>query len=85
MTNPSTQLEAPNRVRLSDLPKGSPGRVIEISGESTFCQRMRELGLIETEMVAVQDVNGSVLCKIKDSRFGISRDAAENIWVELLH
>lgn len=85
MTRETIQPEAANRLRLPDLPKGSSGRVVQVAGDPSFCQRMQELGLIEAVAVAVQEVNGSVLCKIKDSRFGISRDAAENIWVEPLN
>lgn len=71
-------------VRLPDLPLGKAGRVVRVEGDPSFCRRMKELGLIEAVAVAVQQVNGSVLCRIKNSRFGISRDAAENIWVETL-
>ncbi len=85
MTSQTTKPEALNRLRLPDLPKGSVGRVVRVAGDPSFCQRMRELGLIEAVAVAVQQVNGSVLCQIEDSRFGISRDAAENIWVEPLN
>lgn len=85
MTDRTTQAEATNRLRLPDLPRGSAGRVVQVSGDPSFCRRMQELGLMEAVAVAVQQVNGSVLCKIKDSRFGISRDAAENIWVEPLN
>ena len=70
---------------LPHLPRGTAGRVVEVSGDDSFCKRMKELGLIEEVAVAVDHVNGSVLCRIKDSRFGISRDAAENIWVEQLN
>jgi len=85
MTKQTTQPKASNRLRLPDLPRGSEGRVVQVAGDPSFCQRMRELGLIEAVAVAVQQSNGSVLCKIKNSRFGISRDAAENIWVEPLN
>lgn len=78
-------LKSSSSVQLPNLPRGTAGRVVRVAGDPSFCQRMRELGLIEAVAVGVHQVNGSVLCKIKDSRFGISRDAAENIWVEPLN
>ena len=84
MSSQASTIHASDLLRLPDLPKGVSGRVVAVSGDPSFCHRMRELGLIEAVAVAVQQVNGSVLCRIKDSRFGISRDAADNIWVEPL-
>ena|GEM_PF-6659869 len=85
MTHHTSPDETSNLLRLPDLPRGSSGRVVEVTGDSAFCQRMGELGLMEAVAVSVQHVNGSVLCKIKESRFGISRDAAKNVWVEPLN
>ncbi len=62
-------------------PCGIAARVLRLEGDDEFKNRLRELGLCESAQVSVLQVNGSVLCQVQSSRFGLSRSAAEAVIV----
>jgi Fe2+ transport system protein FeoA len=70
------------RISLSLLKKGGRGRVVALMGDATTQSRLRELGVYELAEIAVLHVNGSVLCQVNDSRFGLDRQIAESVLVE---
>ena len=66
---------------LQKWPKGLIGRVLRLEGDEDFKNRLREMGLCESAEVSVLQVNGSVLCQVQGSRFGLSRSAAEAVLI----
>ncbi|NNE93491.1 MAG: ferrous iron transport protein A [Verrucomicrobiales bacterium] len=57
--------------------------MVRLAGDNSFQNRLREMGIVESAQISVLNVNGSVHCQVKDSRFGLSRAAAEEVFVEL--
>lgn len=69
---------------LCQLPAGATGRVCSLSGESAFCQRVREMGLGEANLVTKVSGRDTILCRVNGCRIALSHDAAKNILVEPL-
>ena len=67
---------------LCQLPAGGVGRVRKLSGDSAFCQRVREMGFGESAFVTKVSGNGTILCQVAGTRIALSHDAAINILVE---
>lgn len=66
---------------LPSIKKGDAGIVVGLTGDVAMQNRLRELGLYEDSEVRVLHCNGSVVCQVRDSRFGIDRQIAENVMV----
>jgi ferrous iron transport protein A len=67
---------------LCQLPAGAVGRVRELSGDASFCQRVREMGFGESAFVTKISGRGPFVCQINDTRIALSHGAARNILVE---
>ncbi len=74
----------PQRMRLTELPNGAAGRVCELAGESEVCQRLREMGFVESIIIERISGQGTLLCQISNTRIALSEGAAQHIVVELI-
>ncbi|MDF1812138.1 MAG: FeoA family protein [Verrucomicrobiales bacterium] len=72
------------QIRLPAVAKGCRAVVVALDGEPSMQTRLRELGLYELAEVKVLRVNGSVMCQVNESRFGIDAKIAENVLVKPL-
>jgi ferrous iron transport protein A len=77
-------LHAPQRMRLTQLPVGSAGRVCELSGKAEVCQRLRELGFCESAIIQKVSGQRTLLCQLCGTRIALSDRAAEHVVVELI-
>jgi len=68
-------------IALLSLKAGDRGRVLQIDAEASLQRRLQELGLVAGAEISVLRINGSVLCQISSSRFGIDRAIAERVKV----
>jgi ferrous iron transport protein A len=70
------------RLPLSELPNGVPGRVTGLTGQTDFCQRLRELGFCESTVI--QRIAGTdlLICQLCGTRVALSDRAAQQIVVE---
>lgn len=69
---------------LCQLPAGATGRVCELSGETEFCQRVREMGFGEAALVTKVSGSSTILCQVNGTRLALSHGAAMHILVEPL-
>jgi len=69
---------------LCQLPAGECGRVRELVGDVDFCQRIREIGFVETALVRKIGGRGPFLCQVNENRVALGHSAAANILVERL-
>jgi ferrous iron transport protein A len=69
---------------LCQLPAGSLGRVRELTGDSDFCQRVREMGFGESAFVTKVGGRGPFICQVNGTRIALSHSAAMCILVEQL-
>jgi ferrous iron transport protein A len=69
---------------LCQLPAGTTGRVCELTGDDSFCQRVREMGFGEAALVTKVSGNTTILCQVNGTRLALSHAAAMNILVEQL-
>jgi ferrous iron transport protein A len=69
---------------LCQLPAGATGRVCQLTGDESFCQRIREMGFGEAALVT--KISGSVtsLCLVNGTRLALNHSAAMSILVERL-
>jgi ferrous iron transport protein A len=67
---------------LCQLPAGALGRVRELSGETNFCQRVREMGFCESTFVTKIGGSGPFICQVNGTRIALSHGAAMCILVE---
>lgn len=89
---PSLSIDADDMTRpplnpvlpLCQLPAGSRGRVRELTGDSDFCQRVREMGFGESAFVTKIGGSGPFICQVNGSRIALSHGAAMQILVEPL-
>lgn len=79
-----TPLSLQSLLPLCQLPAGSMGRVRELSGNSDFCQRVREMGMGESTYVTKIGGRGPFVCQVNGTRVALSHDAARCILVEQL-
>ncbi len=77
---PSSSLNA--RVQLCQLPAGATGRVCQLTGDESFCQRVREMGFGEAALVTKISGTTTSLCLVKGTRIALNHRAAMNILVE---
>ncbi len=69
---------------LCQLPAGSLARVRELTGDSDFCQRVREMGFGEAAFVTKVGGAGPFICQVNGTRIALSHSAAMCIMVEQL-
>lgn len=67
---------------LCQLPAGTTGRVCELTGDESFCQRVREMGFGEAALVTKISGTTTSLCLVNGTRIALSHAAAMNILVE---
>jgi ferrous iron transport protein A len=72
------------RLPLCQLPAGAMGRVCAITGEASFVQRLREMGLGEAALVRKVSGTTTILCQVNGTRIALNHDAARGIMVEQL-
>ncbi len=71
-------------ILLCQLPAGAIGRVRELTGDASFCQRVREMGFGESTFVTKVGGNGPFICQVNGTRIALSHAAAMCIVVEQL-
>ncbi len=69
---------------LCQLPVGECGRVRELTGDASFCQRIREIGFVEAALVRKVGGTGPFLCQVNENRVALGHGAAASILVERL-
>jgi ferrous iron transport protein A len=69
---------------LCQLPAGAVGRVRELTGDTDFCQRVREMGFGESSFVTKVGGSGPFICQVNGTRIALSHGAAMRIIVEEL-
>jgi ferrous iron transport protein A len=78
--------EAPNngqqRLPLTELPTGVPGRVAGLNGQTDFCQRLREMGFCESTVIQRIAGTDMLICELCGTRVALSDRAAQQIVVE---
>lgn len=79
-TQPSSAAHLP----LCQLPAGGMGRVLELSGDAQFCQRVREMGFGEAAIITKVSGQSTILCQVNGTRIALSHGAASRIRVEPL-
>ena len=67
---------------MCQLTAGATGRVCELRGDESFCQRLREMGFGEAALVTKVSGSTTSLCLVNGTRIGLSHGAAMNIMVE---
>lgn len=67
---------------LCQLPAGKRGRVCELTGDTDFCQRVREMGFGEAAYVTKVGGSGPFICQVNGTRIALSHSAAMCIMVE---
>lgn len=82
--NPTRDPFRPQRLRLTDLPNGTVGRVCELNGEPEVCQRLREMGVGESIIIERVSGRGTLLCQVSNTRLALSEGAASHIFVEVI-
>jgi ferrous iron transport protein A len=76
---------SPNsRIHLCQLPAGTTGRVCELTGDDSFCQRVREMGFGEAALVTKISGSTTSLCLVNGTRIALNHRAAMSIMVEAL-
>ena len=69
---------------LCQLPAGATGRVCQLTGDDSFCQRVREMGFGEAALVTKISCSTTSLCLVKGTRIALNHSAAMSILVEPL-
>ncbi|MDP1581645.1 MAG: FeoA family protein [Candidatus Didemnitutus sp.] len=69
---------------LCQLPAGTTGRICELRGDESFCQRIREMGFGEAGLVTKISGSTTSLCLINGTRIALNHAAAMNILVQRL-
>ena len=72
------------RVQLCQLPAGATGRVCQLTGDDSFCQRVREMGFGEAALVTKISGSSTSLCLVNGTRIAFNHRAAMSILVERL-
>jgi ferrous iron transport protein A len=67
---------------LCQMPAGTTGRVCELTGDDSFCQRVREMGFGEAALVTKISGSTTSLCLVKGTRIALNHRAAMSILVE---
>lgn len=69
---------------LCQLPAGALGRICELRGDESFCQRVREMGFGEAALVTKISGSSTSLCLVNGTRIALNHCAAMSILVEPL-
>lgn len=69
---------------LCQLPAGTTGRVMRLTGDEGFCQRIREMGFGEAALVTKISGSATSLCLVRGMRIALNHSAAMSILVEHL-
>ncbi len=69
---------------LCQLPVGKTARVFRLTGDESFCQRIREMGFGEAAIVTKISGTSTSLCLVNGMRIGLNHGAAMSILVEHL-
>ncbi len=69
---------------LCQLPAGATGRILRLTGDEGFCQRIREMGFGEAALVTKISGTTTSLCLVRGMRIGLNHGAAMSILVEHL-
>lgn len=69
---------------LCQLPAGTTGRVCKLTGDDSFCQRVREMGFGEAALVTKISGTTTSLCLVNGTRIALNHLAAMSILVEQL-
>lgn len=77
----SAQNHSPH-LPLCQLPAGGMGRVLALSGDAQFCQRVREMGFGEAAIITKVSGTQTILCQVNGTRIALSHGAARKIHVE---
>jgi ferrous iron transport protein A len=67
---------------LCQLPARASGRIRKLTGDSEFCQRVREMGFGESTFVTKVSGKHTIMCQINGTRIALSHGAASQILVE---
>lgn len=67
---------------LCQMSAGTTGRVCELTGDNSFCQRVREMGFGEAALVTKISGSTTSLCLVKGTRIALNHAAAMSILVE---
>jgi Fe2+ transport system protein FeoA len=70
---------------LCQLPIGATGRVHALTGDAGFCQRARELGFVESVLIAKIAGHGPFLLQVNGARMGLGYAAAAKVIVTLVN
>ena len=69
---------------LCQMPAGATGRVCQLTGDDSFCQRVREMGFGEAALVTKISGTTTSLCLVKGTRIALNHAAAMSILVETI-
>ena len=72
------------KLKLSDLTNGEKAVVRGLQGESSFCDRLREMGFCESAVVEKLSGNHTMLCQVCGTRIALNGRAAQHIVVQKL-
>lgn len=70
------------RMRLTELPEGTAGRVCELAGDPSVCLRLREIGFCESAVIEKIAGKRMLICQLCETRIALSDAAASHILVE---
>lgn len=73
-----------NLIPVCQLPAGTTGRICELTGDDSFCQRVREMGFGEAALVTKISGSSTSLCLVNGTRIALNHLAAMSILVEPL-
>ena len=63
---------------------GEQVRIRAVRGENNTARRLRELGVLEGRTLRVVSNNHSMICQVGECRFGVCRQLARCVLVELM-
>jgi ferrous iron transport protein A len=69
---------------LCQLLPGTVARVCQLTGDESFCQRVREMGFGEASLVTKISGTSTSLCLVNGTRIALNHRAAMSILVEPL-
>lgn len=67
---------------LSSVPPGTSVQVKRLSAPPETSKRLREMGFTEDQTIRLVSRQTSVICQVCNARLGISKELAEQIWVQ---
>lgn len=75
---------SPPSLPLCQLAPGATARVCELTGDESFCQRVREMGFGEAALVTKISGSTTSLCLVNGTRIALNHHSAMSILVEPL-